>query len=90
MDEMSWQAKLLKSNINITKIDYDHGLVYFDFAYRPYSGVPQKWGKTVAAIEVDELKSYNSAGELCKYIDWSKMANRIRSEVLELRKELEG
>lgn len=77
MDEnLSWRTKLIKSNINIKHIDYDYGVIYFDFAYRPYSGAPQKWASTF-----DRLKKGESTKELVE---------RIGRLVLELRKELEG
>lgn len=77
MDEdFSWRTKLIKSNINIKRVDYDEGVIYFDFAYRPYSGAPQKWASTF-----DRLKAGESTKEL---------AERIGGLVLELRKELEG
>lgn len=72
----SWRAKLAKANINITNIDYDHMMVFFDFSYRPYPGKPQKWMKSC-----DSLKPGES---------WSKLADRLCGLVLELRKELEG
>lgn len=82
MDELSWRARLAKSNINITNIDWDNNLLYYDFAYRPYSGAPQRWGKTVtAAIFYTGVK---------EDIDWEATADRLKDEVLALRKELEG
>lgn len=82
MDELSWRARLLKSNINITNIDWDNNLLYYDFAYRPHSGAPQRWGKTVtAAIFYPGVK---------EDIDWEATVSRIKDEVLSLRKELEG
>ena len=76
MDELSWRAKLAKSNINITHIDYDHGALYFDFAYRPYSGAAQKWAKTLTWLDTP--------------VDMEKVADQLRDRVTELRKELEG
>lgn len=76
MDEMSWRARLAKSNINITHIDYDHGIIYFDFAYRPYSGTPQKWAKTFAWLDLP--------------VDMEKVTDQLRDKVTDLRKELEG
>lgn len=82
MDEMSWRAKLLKSNINITGVDYENEWVFFDFAYRPHSGQPQRWGKTVT-----DVIFYPGVKE---DIDWEATANKLKDEVLSLRKELEG
>ena len=76
MDELSWRARLLKSNINITNIDYEHGVIYFDFAYRMYPCAPQKWAKTFAWIEIPA--------------DMEKVSDQLRDRVTELRKELEG
>lgn len=76
MDEMSWQSKLLKANINITRIDTDNKWIYFDFAYRPYTGALQRWGKTVVG--------YNSLE------DEGALVEGLKEAVLKLRKELEG
>lgn len=43
MDEMSWQARLAKSNINI--LDMHDNRVFFEFTYHPKAGV-FKWCKT--------------------------------------------
>ena len=78
MDEdLSWRAQLAKANINITHIDYDNHIVYFDFAYRPHSGAPQKWVKT--------LYQYQYRDDTIESI-----ANHLSIMVLSLRKELEG
>ena len=77
MDEtLSWQARLAKSNINITHIDYDHQTVYFDFSYRPYPGAPQRWAKSLLWYE--------------EPVDWEHFADALKLKALELRKELEG
>lgn len=78
MDEPSWRAKLLKANINITNIDYENRTIYFDFAYRPGPGKPQRWAKTFAWLEEDAQ------------IDMGLVAEQLKENVLELRKELEG
>jgi hypothetical protein len=75
MDELSWRARLAKSNINITYIDHDNGILYFDFAYRSAPGKPQKWAKTFAWIE--------------EPVDWEQLTDTLRDKVLNLRKELE-
>ena len=77
MDELSWRARLAKLNINITHIDYDNHMVYFDFAYRPYSGAQQKWAKTLYQYQYkdDSMES---------------ITDHLRNIVLSLRKELEG
>lgn len=43
MDEMSWQARLARSNINILNIDDERW--YYEFMYHPYPG-QTKWCKT--------------------------------------------
>lgn len=85
MDEyLSWRARLLKSNINITRVDFRHALLYVDFAYRPRSGMPQKWGKTIT-----DIKQYQDmTGTICN--DWEKTADNTLKDILSLRKELEG
>ena len=84
MDELSWRAKLLKSNINITSVDYKHRIAYVDFAYRPWSGKPQKWGKTIV-----NLVQYEDIVGTVR-VNWDDTAKDILNDVLSLRKELEG
>jgi len=84
MDELSWRARLLKSNINITKIDYKYGILYIDFAYRPRSGQPQKWGKTIS----DLVQYEDMVGT--RRIDWHETTSNVLTDVLNLRKELEA
>lgn len=43
MDEMSWRARLARSNINILNIDDERW--YYEFMYHPYPG-QTKWCKT--------------------------------------------
>lgn len=89
MDEdFSWRARLAKSNINITSIDYEHNLIYLDFAYRPHSGQSQKWAKTVFDLSCDYAAEYPLG--VSKDINWDDTSNKICKEVLKLRKELEG
>lgn len=56
MDEMSWRARLAKSNINI--LDIHDSMVFLEFTYHPKAGV-FKWCKTAYAFEegmhVEEL-----------------------------------
>lgn len=84
MDELSWRAKLLKSNINITRVDYRHGLLYVDFAYRPYAGGTQRWGKTIT----DLVQSEDIIGGV--QTNWDRTAANALEDILSLRKELEG
>lgn len=76
MDEMSWQSRLLKTNINITNIDTTNKWIYFDFAYRPYPNASQRWGKTVVGYQSLE--------------DEDALVEGLKDAVLRLRKELEG
>lgn len=46
MDEMSWQARLARKNINILHIDDERW--YYEFMYHPYTG-STKWCKTFLA-----------------------------------------
>lgn len=87
MDELSWRAKLAKLNINITGVDLEHNILFYDFAYRPFSGATPKWVKTTTTPIIDTYKAINNK-ELS--VDWEATANKLRGEVLELRKELEG
>lgn len=75
MDEQSWQTELVRAGINITKLDVENRLVYFDFAYRPRSGGTRIWGKSVMGHST------------YKFAD---MADELKTFVLEMRKELEG
>ena len=88
MDELSWRAKLAKSNINILGIDKDRW--FYEFMYHPKYG-QTKWCKTYYKVpekidvpEADPVQwikfSYNE----------DDIAEAIRAEVLALRKELEG
>lgn len=43
MDEMSWQARLARNNINILNVDDERW--YYEFMYHPYPG-STKWCKT--------------------------------------------
>lgn len=56
MDDMSWRARLAKSNINL--LDIHDGMVFLEFTYHPKAGV-FKWCKTVYSfkegMKVEEL-----------------------------------
>ena len=60
MDEMSWRARLAKSNINILDIHDD--MVFLEFTYHPKAGV-FKWCKTVFAFK-EEIYSEELADKL--------------------------
>lgn len=59
MDEMSWRARLAKSNINILNIQDNK--VFVEFTYHPKPGV-FKWCKTVFA------KEWGDDAEMTEYI----------------------
>ena len=48
MDEMSWRARLARSNINILNIDDERW--YYEFMYHPYPG-QTKWCKTFLLVK---------------------------------------
>lgn len=50
MDELSWQAKLAKTNINILSIDDERW--FYEFMYHPYAG-QTKWCKTFYVTHKD-------------------------------------
>ena len=79
MDEMSWRARLAKSNINILNIEGKRW--YYEFMYHPYRG-QTKWCKTYLDVPFDS--EYATEG------DNDYNARELQKEVLKLRKELEG
>lgn len=84
MDELSWRARLAKSNINILSMDSQR--VYIEFTYHPKPGT-FKWCKTV----IENKYPLNEAGDKQEYEDFQEMnARYILDEVLNLRKELEA
>ena len=80
MDEMSWRARLAKSNINILNIDEGDGhhdtpeRWFYEFMYHPKPG-QTKWSKTFY--------------ETKRGCDPECISQEIKDEVLKLRKELE-
>jgi hypothetical protein len=87
MDEMSWRARLAKSNINILNIDDERW--YYEFMYHPKYG-QTKWCKTYYKVpknvdvpEADPVQWIKTAP------NEEDIASYIQSEVLKLRKELE-
>ena len=86
MDEsnLSWRARLAKSNINILGMDSKR--IYLEFTYHPKPGV-FKWCKTVIENEYPLDQALDSQ----EYEDFQEFnAQHILEEVLSLRKELEG
>ena len=76
------RAQLLKANINVTRLDYDNSMVYYDFAYRPYSGAPQRWGKTFLRVG-SGVKTLNQ----CSLKEWIDI---VKDDALRMRKILEA
>lgn len=78
MDELSWRAKLAKSNINILGIDFNEqhtqATVYYEFMYHPKPG-QTKWCKTYAKVQG---------------VEGEDIFRKLSKETLSLRKELEG
>lgn len=79
MDEMSWRARLAKSNINI--LDIHDGMVFLEFTYHPKAGV-FKWCKT--AFPIDSVARVKD--DMIEHGE----ADLLAEKVLALRKELEG
>lgn len=75
MEELSWRARLAKSNINILSIDPAASIMVVEFTYHPKPGV-FKWCKT--------------AFPYIKEWDLADTAESLLRNVLDLRKELEG
>ena len=92
MDELSWQAKLAKSNINILNIDLSEhkstATVYYEFMYRPRPG-QIKWCKTFTDVHGRLYKDKDS-GEFYLPIEGDDIYRKLSKEALSLRKELEG
>lgn len=94
MEELSWRAKLAKSNINILSVTPTHWV--YEFTYHPKAGV-FKWCKTVHEVKPTITTPANVKELFLE--DWSKLpierpsyeeiAKEIEGEVLALRKELE-
>lgn len=90
MDEqLSWRARLARSNINILNIDKNRW--YYEFMYHPHPG-QTKWCKTYYTVSDTE----NVVVPKDDPVHWYKrpaeeeaIAAAIQSEVLSLRKELE-
>lgn len=74
MDELSWRARLAKSNINILDIHDD--IVFLEFTYHPKAGT-FKWCKTYYYLGKNDLAE-------------DEIADHLLRQILRLRKELEG
>lgn len=86
MDEMSWRARLAKSNINILNVDDERW--YYEFMYHPRPG-QTKWCKTFYLMRADIDIFYFPLTQKYTMRDPAIVANHVMEEVLELRKELE-
>ena len=91
-ENLSWQAKLAKANINILGVDKDRW--YYEFMYHPRPG-QTKWSKTFHEMPQGEVKWLDDEHPERWYreqVDNSPeaIAKQIQAEVLALRKELEG
>ena len=100
MDELSWQAKLAKSNINITSVQYNKNhkacVVCYEFPYHPKPG-QVKWVKTAdefigVKLTSDGKVDFNEIVESGKIpvVYLEDVIPTLLSKVLELRKELEA
>lgn len=90
MDEnqnLSWRARLAKSNINILNIDDERW--YYEFMYHPYPS-QTKWCKTYFDIPHSYQVPDEDPVKWVKQMSSSEeIARRLQAEVLKLRKELE-
>lgn len=87
-DHLSWRAKLARTNINILNITWNDDStvaeVFFEFMYRPYNG-SIKWCKTYTQV----AGAIDKTTDVQLPVTGDDIANTLRREVLELRKELE-
>lgn len=88
MDEdLSWRAKLARSNINILNID--EGRWYYEFMYHPRPG-QTKWCKTFYSLDDGGDRYYLSTTHSCVHEAPERIAEHVMADALRLRKELEG
>ena len=89
MDGMSCRARLAKSNINILNIEWNSfrtvADVYYEFMYHPHHG-QTKWCKTWTTIKGRVEDKLGTRLE----VKGDDILNALESDVLSLRKELEG
>ena len=95
MEELSWRAKLAKSNINILNVTPSYWV--YEFTYHPKPGT-FKWCKTVHEVKPTATTPANVKDLFLE--DWTKLpitrpsyeeiAKDILEEALALRKELEN
>lgn len=99
MDEnLPWQARLAKANINITGVQYNVNhkscVVCFEFPYHPNPG-QTKWFKTAEEYigigpDIYKLKELIDSGKDIPAVWLHDLAPAIMNTVLSLRKTLEG
>ena len=91
--QLSWRAKLAKSNINILNIDFDetgtNAVVYYEFMYHPYQG-STKWSKTFTEVMGKDVPHIPGDSHLRAAVTFDDIGRKLSEEVLALRKELEG
>lgn len=87
MDELSWRARLAKSNINILNIDDERW--YYEFMYHPRPG-QTKWCKTYYKLIDGIDTNYSQVTQKFYMCDPEVIANNVLKDALSLRKELEG
>ena len=91
MEDLSWQARLARTNINILNIDFNErrttATIYYEFMYHPRQG-QTKWSKTFT--EVHGATTFDrDYGDFFLPIEGEDIYNKLSKEVLDLRKELE-
>lgn len=91
-ENLSWRAKLAKSNINIlniVRLDNDRALdVFFEFMYHPRPG-QTKWCKTVLTVVGQEVELGEGEWDRLQ-VTGDDIVSTLQSEALALRKELEA
>lgn len=91
MDELSWRARLAKSNINILNVEFNEAgteaTVYYEFMYHPKLG-QTKWCKTYTKVRGMGEISFDS-GEIWYPVEGEDIYRKLSKDVLSLRKELE-
>lgn len=89
MDELSWQARLAKQNINILDVSKERW--FYEFMYHPYPG-QTKWCKTFYNVPMINIapkdRELFGADELIER-DPEEIAAGLIKEVAKLRRELE-
>lgn len=94
-DNLSWRAKLARSNINILNIEWSDDRmtaeVFFEFMYRPYNG-SIKWCKTwapVAGSLAPDPNDPDGIDAVQMEVSGDNICDTLKQMTLKLRKELE-